>query len=156
MFTNIDTPLFLLKPLPDSVKKLIEAKTFANFATIMPDGSPHVTQTWVDHEGDTVIINTFEGSQKHRNALRNPKVALDVCDPANPYNMAIIRGRVAEVTTDGADEQKDRMARKYLGQDKYQARQPGMKRVLIKIAPTHVVPPFTDTSRSRAWRTGQN
>ena len=55
-----------MKPLPDSVKKLIEAKTFANIATLMPDGSPHVTQTWVDHDGDLVLINTIEGSQKHR------------------------------------------------------------------------------------------
>ncbi len=62
-----------MKPLPDSVKKLIEAKTYANVATLMPDGSPHVTQTWVDHDGDLVLINTFEGSQKHRNAIRNPK-----------------------------------------------------------------------------------
>lgn len=73
-----------MKQLPDSVKKLIEAKTFANFATLMPDGSPHATQTWVDHDGDLVIINTLEGSQKHRNVLRNPRVALDVVDPTNP------------------------------------------------------------------------
>src|SRR6266571_619424 len=108
-----------MKPLPDSVKKLIEAKTFANIATLMPDGSPQVTQTWVDHDGDLVLINTFEGSQKHRNALRNPKVALDVCDPADPYNMAIVRGRIKEVTLNGAEDQLDRMAKKYLGADKY-------------------------------------
>jgi PPOX class probable F420-dependent enzyme len=134
-----------VQPLPDSVKKLIEAKTYANVATLMPDGSPHVTQTWVDHEGDIVLINTFEGSQKHRNAVRNPKIALDVCDPMNAYNMAIIRGRIKEVTFNGAEEHIDRMAKKYLGQDKYQMRQPGMRRVLIKIEPTRVIPPFTDT-----------
>jgi PPOX class probable F420-dependent enzyme len=130
-----------MKSLPDSVKKLIEGKSFANFATLMPDGSPHVTQTWVDHEGDLVLINTFEGSQKHRNAVRNPKVALDVCDPTNPYNMAVIRGLVREVTFTGAEEHIDKMAKKYLGQDKYQKRQP-QRRVLIKIEPTHVVAPW--------------
>jgi PPOX class probable F420-dependent enzyme len=140
-----------MKPLPDSVKKLIEAKTYANVATLMKDGSPHVTQTWVDHEGDTVLINTNEGSQKHRNAVRNPKIALDVCDPTNPYNMAVIRGLVSEVTFDGAEEHIDRMAKKYLGQDKYQMRQPGVRRVLIKIAPTHVMAPFADSSRWKAW-----
>ena len=131
-----------MKPLPDSVKKLIEAKTFANVATLMPDGSPHVTPTWVDHDGDIIIINTFEGSQKHRNAVRNPKIALDVFDPSNPFNMAVIRGRVKEVTFDGAEEHVDKMAKKYLGQDKYQRRGPGMRRVLIKIEPTHVVAPW--------------
>jgi len=139
-----------LAPLQDSVKKLIEAKTFANVATLMKDGSPHVTQTWVDHDGDVILINTFEGSQKHKNAVRDPRIALDVCDPTSPYNMASIRGRVKEITRDGADEQIDRMAKKYLGQDKYQMRQPGMIRVLIKIEAMHVVPPFTDTRRSNA------
>ena len=138
-----------MKPLPESVKKLIEARTYANFATLMPDGSPHVSQTWVDHEGDIVIINTYEGSQKHRNAVRNPKVALDVCDPTAPYNMSVIRGHVREVTFDGAEEHIDRMAQKYLGQDKYPMRQPVVRRVLIKIEPTHIVPPFEDNPR---WR----
>jgi len=136
--------------LPDSVKMLIEAKSFTNVATLMLDGSPHVTQTWVDHEGDIVLINTFEGSQKHKNAVRNPKIALDVCDPTNAYNVAVIRGRVKEVTFRGADEQVDRMSRKYLGQDKNQRRQSGTSRVLIKIEPTHVTPPFTDTTRKKS------
>lgn len=135
-----------MKPLPDSVKKLIEAKTYANVATLMPDGSPQVTQTWVDHDGDVVLINTFEGSQKHRNALRNPKIALDIVDPTNAYNMAVIRGRVSEVTFDGAEEHVDRMAKKYLGQEKYQMRQPGVKRVLIRIEPTHVTAPYEQSS----------
>lgn len=140
-----------MKPLPDAVKKLIEAKTYANVATLMKDGSPHVTQTWVDHDGDIVLINTFVGSQKHKNAVRNPKIALDVCDPTSPYNMAVIRGLVKEVTTDGAEEHVDKMAKKYLGQDKYQMRTPGMRRVLIKIEPTHVMAPFTDSARWKAW-----
>ena len=135
-----------MKPLPDSVEKLIEAKTFANIATLMPDGSPHVTQTWGDHDGDLVLINTIEGSQKHKNVLRNPRVALDICDPANAFNVAMIRGRVKEVTFKGADEHVDKLAKKYPGQDKYQSRRPGMRRVLFKIEPVHIVPPFTDTT----------
>ena len=137
-----------MKPLPDSVKKLIEAKTFANIATLMPDGSPtslkHGSTTMGD--GDLVLINTIEGSLKHKNVLRNPRVALDICDPANAFNVAVIRGRVKEVTFKGADEHVDRLAKKYLGQDKYQSRRPGMRRVLFKIEPLHIVPPFTDTT----------
>jgi PPOX class probable F420-dependent enzyme len=144
-----------MKPLPDSVKKLIEAKTYANVATLMPDGSPHVTQTWVDHDGDTVLINTFEGSQKYKNAVRNPKIALDVCDPTSPFNVAMIRGRVSEVTFEGAEEHIDRMAKKYLGQDKYQMRRPGVRRVLIKIEPTHVMAPFEDNPRWKDWNARQ-
>jgi PPOX class probable F420-dependent enzyme len=140
-----------MKQLSDSVKKLIESKTYANVATLMPDGSPQVTQTWVDHDGDTVLINTFEGSQKHRNVLRNLKVALDIVDPTNAYNVTMIRGCVSEVTFDGAEEHIDRMAKKYLGQDSYQMRQPGMRRVLIKIEPMHVNAPFEQSSRWQAW-----
>jgi len=141
-----------MRPLPDSVKKLIESKTYANVATLMPDGSPHVTQTWVDHEGDIVLINTFEGSQKYRNAVRNPMIALDVCDPTSPYNMAMIRGKVKEVTFEGAEEHIDKMAKKYLGQERYQMRQPGVRRVLIKIEATHVVAPFDTSPRWKAWK----
>src|SRR5438445_11788097 len=99
-----------MKPLPDSVKKLIEAKTFANIATLMPDGSPHVTQTWGDHDGDLVLINTIEGSQKHKNVLRNPRVALDICYPGNAFNIAIIRRRVIEDSFKVSDVHEDNMA----------------------------------------------
>ncbi len=144
-----------MKPLPDSAKKLIEARTFANIATLMPDGSPQVTQTWVDHDGDIVLINTFEGSQKHRNVTRDPRVALTIIDPKNEYNIAVIRGRVKEVTLDGADGHIDKMAKKYLGQDTYPMRQPGMKRVLIKIEPTRIVAPWSDDARRQAWQNRQ-
>jgi PPOX class probable F420-dependent enzyme len=140
-----------MKPLPGSVKKLIEAKTYANIATMMPDGTPQVTQTWVDHEGDFVLINTFEGSQKYRNVKRNPKVALDIVDPMNPYNVAFIRGVVKEVTFVGAEEHVDRMAKKYLGTDTYGMRRPGVRRVLIKIEPTHATAPFEERKEWKAW-----
>jgi PPOX class probable F420-dependent enzyme len=143
------------KKLPKAVMELIEGKTYANVATLMKDGSPHVTQTWVDHDGDLVLINTFEGSQKHRNAARNPKIALDVCDPLDPYHMAVIHGRVKEITHEGAEDHVDKLAKKYLGQDKYPMRRPGMRRILIKIEPTHVIAPFTDTGRSTTRNDGK-
>jgi PPOX class probable F420-dependent enzyme len=135
----------MLVSLPDSVKTLIEARTFAEVATLMPDGSPHVTQTWVDHDGDIILINTPEGSQKHRNASRDPRIALTVIDPKNEWSVAVIRGRVREVTFEGAEEHIDRMAMKYLGQPKYQRRGP-QRRVLIKIEPVRVIPPWTNTN----------
>ncbi|MGH2637769.1 MAG: PPOX class F420-dependent oxidoreductase [Rhabdochlamydiaceae bacterium] len=144
-----------MKALPDSVKKLIEAKTYANVATLLPDGSPHVTQTWVDHEGDMVLINTYEGSQKHRNAKRDPRIALDIVDPTNPYNMATIRGRGKEITFEGAKDHIDRMAKKYRGTEKYEMRRPGMRRVLIKIEPTHVIAPWTDNASWKEWEVKQ-
>src|SRR2546421_8639730 len=88
----------------------------------------------------------LKGARNTRTFLRNPRVALDICDPANAFNVAVIRGRVKEVTFKGADEHVDKLAKKYLGQDKYQSRRPGMRRVLFKIEPVHILPPFTDTT----------
>ena len=138
-----------MESLPDSVKQIIPGMSLANFATLMPDGSPHVVQTWVDRDGDLVVINTIDGSQKHRNAVRDSRVALTITDPKDMFNMAMIRGRVKQVTYEGAEEHIDRMAKKYLGQDKYQRRWP-QKRVLIKIEPGRVIPPWTDKSRGRS------
>ena len=69
--------------------------------------------------------------------------------------MAVIRGRVSEITFDGADAHIDKMAKKYLGQDKYQRRILGIRRVLIKIEPTHVIAPYEDNPRWKAWNSQQ-
>jgi hypothetical protein len=70
---------------------------------------------------------------------RNPHVTLCLADPDNPYHYLEIRGRVAEITTDGAEAHIDRMAQKYLGQETYPFRQPGEVRVLYRLVPTKVV-----------------
>jgi hypothetical protein len=65
-------------------------------------------------------------------------VALAISDPDNPYRYLEVRGRVAEITEDGASEHIDRMAKKYLGLDQYPYRAPGEVRVLYRIEPLHV------------------
>lgn len=125
-------------PLPDDVRKLLEAPSFAHLATLMPDGSPQVTAVWVDYDGGYVLVNTAEGRQKPRNIRRDRRVALSVFDQQNPYSWATIRGRVVELTHDGADEHIDKLAKKYLGQDRYPFRQPGEQRLIVKIEPLRV------------------
>jgi PPOX class probable F420-dependent enzyme len=114
---------------------LFKKKAFANLATLMPDGRPQVTPVWCDFDGQYVLVNSARGRQKDRNMRRDPRVSLAISDPDNPYRYIEIRGRVAEITERGADEHIDRMARKYLGQDKYPNRQPGEVRVLYRIRP---------------------
>jgi PPOX class probable F420-dependent enzyme len=80
-------------------------------------------------------VNSAKGRQKDRNMRRDPRVTLTISDPENPYRYLEVRGRVAEVTEEGAEEHIDRMAKKYLGQDKYPYRQAGEVRVLYKVAP---------------------
>jgi PPOX class probable F420-dependent enzyme len=100
----------------------------------MPDGSPQTTPVWVDFHDDEIWVNSAVGRQKDKNVRRDPRVAIAVIDPDNPYRYVEVRGRVREVTRDGADAHIDAMARKYLGQDKYPYAQPGEQRVLYKIS----------------------
>ena len=119
--------------IPDKYRDLFTKRAFASLATLMPDDSPQVTPGWVDLEGDLVLVNTAKGRQKDKNMRRDPRVALAIIDPDNPYRYLEIRGRIAEITEDGADAHIDRMAKKYLGVDKYPYRQPTETRVIFKI-----------------------
>jgi PPOX class probable F420-dependent enzyme len=123
--------------IPDSHLDLFKKKAFANLATLMPGGEPQVTPVWVDYDGRYVLINTAENRQKDKNLTRDARVALAIMDPDNPYRYLEIRGRVAERTHDGADQQIDSLAKRYLGKDKYPFRQPGEVRVIFKIQPEH-------------------
>ena len=129
-----------MSKLTESAKKMLEGKNFVYIATVNPDGTPQVTPTWVDHDGNYVLINTAIGRVKHRNVKKNPHVALAITDQANPYNLILIRGKVVDqVTGPAAESHIDKMAKKYQGLDKYPHRAPGEKRVLIKIEPVRVI-----------------
>lgn len=121
--------------IPDKYRDLFSKRAFASLGTLMSDGSPQVTPVWVDLDGDLVVVNTAKGRQKDKNMRRDPRVALAIIDPENPYRYLEIRGRIAEITEDGADSHIDKMAKKYLGTDKYPYRQPGEVRVMFKIRP---------------------
>jgi PPOX class probable F420-dependent enzyme len=122
--------------IPDKFLDLFQKKAFASLATLMPDGSPQVTPVWVDFDGNHVIVNSARGRQKDKNMQRNAKVALSIIDPDNPYRYLEVRGRVDDVTEQGAEAHIDKMAKKYMGQDKYPYRRDGEVRVLYKIVPT--------------------
>jgi PPOX class probable F420-dependent enzyme len=117
---------------------LKEKKAFANLATLNPDGSPQVTPVWVDFDGSHVLVNTAKGRVKTKNLEREPRVALSIADPENPYRYLGIQGRVTGMTESGADAHIDKMAKKYMGKDKYPLRAPGEVRVIVKIAPDKI------------------
>jgi PPOX class probable F420-dependent enzyme len=124
--------------IPDKYRDLFTKRAFASLGTLMPDGSPQVTPVWCDSDGEHVIVNSAKGRQKDKNIRRDPRVALAVIDPDNPYRYLEIRGRVVEIIEHGADAHIDKMAKKYLGADKYPYRQPGEVRVMYKIQPERV------------------
>lgn len=120
------------------VASLLAGKNFASFATLMKDGSPQVTPVWIDYDGRYIIVNTAEGRSKTNNTKSDGRVALCVMDSSNPYHMVAIRGRVEKITNEGADLHIDKMAKKYLGLDKYPLKRPSEKRTMLQIRPESV------------------
>jgi PPOX class probable F420-dependent enzyme len=133
-----ETRRTIVERLSPGLQTLLGEPAFCQVATLLPDGSPHLTQVWVNTDGEHVLVNTYEGAQKLRNIRRDPRVAVNVVDPGNAWRLAQLRGRVVDVTTEGADEHIDELARKYLGVDSYPFRQPGQVRVKVTIAPEHI------------------
>lgn len=121
--------------IPKDFLDLFEKNGFANLATIMPNGSPQVTPVWVELKSGEVFVNSAKGRQKDLNMRSRPKVALSIQDPQNPYRYLEVRGTVADITEDGGDAHIDRLAKKYLGVEKYPYRQEGEVRVIYRIRP---------------------
>lgn len=128
----------MAQTIPEEFLDLFKKPAFGNLATIMPDGSPQVTPVWVDYDGKYVRFNSALGRVKDKNIRRDPRVALSIFDPENPYRHLDIRGRVVEITQNGADDHINSLAKKYLGKDVYPYRQPGEVRVMYKIEPEKV------------------
>jgi len=124
--------------IPASHADILTKPAFANLATLNPDGSPQVTPVWVDFDGSHVIVNTARGRVKAKNLAREPRVALSIADPENPYRYLGIQGRVVEMTEKGGDAHIDKMAKKYLGKDSYPFRTAGEVRIVVKIEPDKV------------------
>jgi PPOX class probable F420-dependent enzyme len=123
----------MLGTIPQQYLDLFQKKAFAHLATLMPDGQPQVTPVWCDFDGTHVRINSARGRVKDRNMRRDPRVTLTIQDPDNPYRYLEVRGRVVEISEDGADAHIDSLAQKYLGVDTYPYRRPGETRVIYKI-----------------------
>ena len=118
---------------PEQYLDIFKKKAFAAFTTLMPDGGPQTTPVWVDYQKGELWVNSAVGRRKDKNVRKNPRVALAIMDPDNPYRYVEVRGTVTSITQDGADDHINAMAKKYLGQDVYPFRQPGEQRVLYKI-----------------------
>jgi PPOX class probable F420-dependent enzyme len=124
--------------LTNEQRELFQKPNIGHLATISRDGTPHLTPLWIDIDGDDVLINTAKGRVKVRNIERDPRVGVEVVDQHNPYRAVSFRGRVVEITEEGADEHIDALAKKYLGKDKYPFRQPGEQRIILRIEPEKV------------------
>ncbi|GAB2587824.1 PPOX class F420-dependent oxidoreductase [Microlunatus antarcticus] len=104
-----------LSPLPDALLTLLRGTAPCFVATVMPDGSPQLTETWVDTDGEHVVINTVEGFQKVRNLRRDPRVSLNVCDPTDVSRYYEVRGHVVDITAEGGWEHIEQLSQRYTG-----------------------------------------
>lgn len=123
--------------LTDEQREFLANPYVGTATTLRSDGSPHNTVVWVDVDGDTVLFNTAEGRAKPRHLRRDPRVALTVVDPQNPFRWLSVSG-TAELTQDGAAEHIDRLSKKYTGRDVYANHDPDHPRLKVTITPERV------------------
>jgi PPOX class probable F420-dependent enzyme len=124
--------------LPPELLGLLRGASPCYLATLMPDGSPQMTQTWVDTDGENVVINTVVGYQKDRNVARDPRVALNVSDPRNPSRYFEVRGRVVRATTEGGADHIEALAQRYTGGPYPWYGGRDQQRLILTIAPDRI------------------
>ena len=125
--------------LTDRQIEFLKEPYIAEFVTLMKDGSPQITPVWIDTDGEHVLVNTAEGRVKTRNVRRDPRVAVGIYDPENSYSRVLnVRGRVVEITTDGAAANIDDLSEKYNGVRPYPNHNPDQPRLLLKILPDRI------------------
>lgn len=118
--------------------ELLEATNFCHVATLARDGTPHVAVVWVDADDGDVLLNSSEGRSWPENLRRDPRTTLTVVNSENPYEYVTIKGRMVEMTHQGANDHIDALAKKYLDKDEYPSLQPGEVRLLVRIRPERV------------------
>ena len=124
--------------LPEDLLALLRQPSICYLATTMPDGSPQLTQTWVDTDGEHVLINSVQTHVKIRNIARDPRVAVAISARERPSRYCWVRGRVLQVTTDGAAAHIDTLSQKYIGKPYQWYGGRDQVRVIIVIEPEKV------------------
>ena len=126
--------------IPGKARRILHKRSHAHVATLMPDGSPQVTRAWVDVEDDEIVINMAEARIKVTDVRNDPRVAIAAVDPDNPHEAVIVRGRVTEMSREGADDEVDPLAKRHMGggEDEETSSEPGGERVTVHVDPEHV------------------
>jgi PPOX class probable F420-dependent enzyme len=124
-----------MSQLTEQQADLFRGKNWGTVVTLRDDGSPHATPVWVDTDGEHVIFNTAIGRAKEQHIRRDPRVSVVVLPAENQQAGYVSVSGTAEIVEEGAYDHIDKMAQKYLGQDKYPYLQPGEQRVIVKVTP---------------------
>jgi len=128
-----------MSSIPPSIQDLFEKQTYAHVVTLANDGTPHATPVWIDYDADDdrILVNTERHRRKTRNVEGDRRVAVSMTDPDDPYRYLSVSGEVEEITTEGAREHIDELARRYTGQDGY-GTPIESERVILRIRPEEV------------------
>ena len=127
-----------VKLIDDKVIKLFSAKNLVFIATLMKDGSPQLSPVWANFEDGFILVNTAEGRIKHKNILRDSRVAVSVTSNDNPLDMTTIRGTVVEIIPDDEYNHADKLTKQYMDREHYPFKKDGEKRIILKIKPNKV------------------
>ena len=127
-----------VKLIDDKVIKLFSAKNLVFIATLMKDGSPQLSPVWANYESGYILVNTAEGRIKHKNILRDPRVAVSVTSNDNPLDMTTIRGTVVAIISDITYHHADKLTQQYMGRNHYPFKRDNEKRIILKIKPHKV------------------
>jgi len=124
--------------LTEKQADLFRGKNWATVVTLRADGSPHATPVWIDTDGEHVLFNTAVGRAKERHLRRDPRVSVTVLPAENQQAGYVSVSGTAEIVEEGAFDHIDKLAQKYIGQEKYPYLQPGEQRVIVKVTPDKV------------------
>ena len=124
--------------LEEKTIKLFQQKNIVFIATLMKDGAPHLSQVWANYDSGYILVNTAEGRIKHKNILRDPRVAISVVSNNNPLDMTTIRGTVKEIIPDYDYTHADKLTQQYMGQKHYPFKRENEKRIILKIKPERI------------------
>lgn len=123
--------------IPEKYADILEKVAFANIATIGPHGEPQNNPVWFEWDGERLKFSQTRTRQKYKNVQRDPRIAVSIIDPDNPYRYLELRGELVQVEEDPDNAFIDKMAKKYIGADEYPYHQPGDERIVLYVEPGH-------------------
>ena len=124
--------------IPAEFIDLLESTALASIATVGPQGEPQVTPVWFNWDGQYISFSQTKGRQKYKNVVRDPRIAVMIVDPSDPFRYVEVRGKVVRIDDDASLAFINKMAKKYMNLDAYPYHQPGDERVVIVVQPERV------------------
>ena len=125
--------------IPETHKDLLTGPVYVQLASHMRNGSIQAHPVWCGYDGTYILVNSAKGRVKDRNMRANPNVTVLAVDPGNPFRWLEVRGKVVDISEEGADEHIDQLSDLYIQQSPYPWREAGEVRVIYRVAPERVI-----------------